>query len=70
MANRTPGADILNRALTALKKETNITFEMMAWEASSQSQGIDAFIAYQKTNGEIAVEIKSVQKSQCRRYSS
>ena len=63
MANRTPEADIINRALTALKKETNITFEMMAWEASSQSQGIDAFIASQKTNGKIAVKIKSVQKA-------
>jgi hypothetical protein len=63
MVKRAAEVDILNRALAALKKETNISFEVVEREALHHSQKIDAFIRSPKTKGKIAVEIKSVQKA-------
>lgn len=63
MAKRTPESEILSRALVALKEEVNLTFDVIERDALLQSKGIDAFIESQKTNGKIAVEIKSVQKA-------
>jgi len=63
MVMRLAETEVLDRALTALKNETSVSFYVLEKEVSYGSQSIDAFIESHKTNGKVAVEIKSVQKA-------